>query len=115
MPPGLEIVPALVCDVRIGVQGDVGDREAPADEKRLRTEMPIHHRERGATAFDDAAILNKFAELATADLGCAQLAAEKARSADVRAYAAILVREHTMARQMARDAERDLVPVRGGA
>ena len=63
---------------------------------------------RGATAFDDAAILNKFAELATADLGCAQLAAEKARSADVRAYAAILVREHTMARQMARDASMQL-------
>jgi putative membrane protein len=59
---------------------------------------------RGARAIDDATILTRFEEMATADLGCAQLAAERAQRGDVKAFAAVLVREHTMARQMARDA-----------
>lgn len=61
-----------------------------------------------AVARDDAAILARFEEMATADLGCAQLAVERARSSDVKAFAGILVREHTMARQMARDAAMQL-------
>ncbi len=57
-----------------------------------------------APAIDDAAILARFEEMATADLGCAQLASDRAQRADVKAFATVLVREHTMARQMARDA-----------
>lgn len=53
---------------------------------------------------DDAAILVDFEEMVSADISCAQLAAEKGHSKDVRDFAAILVREHGTARQMARDA-----------
>lgn len=52
---------------------------------------------------DDAAILARFEDLVSADLACAQLAVERGQSADVRNFAKILVSEHGMARQMARD------------
>jgi putative membrane protein len=52
---------------------------------------------------DDAAILNRFDELAGVDIACAQLAAEKGHSADVKAFARTLVNEHGLARQLARD------------
>ncbi len=52
---------------------------------------------------DDAAILNRFDDLVAADLACAQLAAERGHSAEVKAFARTLVSEHGMARQLARD------------
>lgn len=52
---------------------------------------------------DDANIIARFEEMVAADLGCAQLAVERAKGADVRNFATVLVREHGMARQMARD------------
>jgi putative membrane protein len=52
---------------------------------------------------DDAAILRSFEELVSADIGCAQLAAERGHSADVRNFAKTLVSEHGLARQLARD------------
>jgi len=52
---------------------------------------------------DDAAILARFEELVSVDVACAQLAAERGHSKDVRTFAGILVREHGAARQMARD------------
>ena len=58
---------------------------------------------RMATVPDDAAILNRFDDLVGADIACAQLAAERGHSAEVKAYARTLVSEHGMARQLARD------------
>lgn len=57
-----------------------------------------------APAPDDAAILADFEEMVSADLACAQLASERGHSKDARDFGGVLVREHTMARQMARDA-----------
>lgn len=52
---------------------------------------------------DDADILNRFDTLVGVDLACAQLAAEKGHSAEVKAFARTLVSEHGLARQLARD------------
>jgi putative membrane protein len=52
---------------------------------------------------DDAVILARFADMVTVDLGCAQLAVERGHAKEVRDFAEVLVREHGMARQMARD------------
>lgn len=52
---------------------------------------------------DDAAILNRFDDLVSADISCAQLAVERGHSAEVKAFARTLVSEHGMARQLARD------------
>jgi putative membrane protein len=52
---------------------------------------------------DDAAILNRFDDLVGVDIACAQLAAEKGHSAEVKAFARTLVSEHGLARQLARD------------
>src|SRR5512140_262550 len=57
----------------------------------------------GHSAPDDASILARFQELVAVDLDCAQLAAERGHSKEVRDFGAILVREHGMARQMTRD------------
>ncbi|MFA6168776.1 MAG: DUF4142 domain-containing protein [Gemmatimonadaceae bacterium] len=58
---------------------------------------------RPAPVPDDAAILNRFDDMVGADLACAQLAAERGHSAEVKAFARTLVSEHGMARQLARD------------
>ncbi len=52
---------------------------------------------------DDEAILARFEEMVSVDLACARLAVEHGQSKEVRDFAAMLVREHEMARQMARD------------
>jgi len=52
---------------------------------------------------DDAAILNRFDDLVGVDIACAQLAAERGHSAEVKAFARTLVSEHGLARQLARD------------
>ena len=59
--------------------------------------------QRVAAVPDDAAILNRFDDLVGVDLGCAQLAAERGHSAEVKAFARTLVSEHGLARQLARD------------
>jgi len=59
-------------------------------------------RRSGAPA-DDAGIIARFEEMVSADISCAQLAVERAKGADVKNFATMLVREHGMARQMARD------------
>jgi putative membrane protein len=53
---------------------------------------------------DDATIIARFQEMVSVDNACAQLAVEKAHSKEVRDFAALLLREHGMAMQMARDA-----------
>ena len=58
---------------------------------------------RMATVPDDEAILNRFDDLVGADIACAQLAAERGHSAEVKAFARTLVSEHGLARQLARD------------
>lgn len=58
---------------------------------------------RASAVPDDAAILNRFSELVGVDIACAQLAAEKGHSADVKAFARTLVSEHGLAQQLARD------------
>lgn len=58
---------------------------------------------RPGTVPDDAGILNRFDDLVGVDIACAQLAAERGHSADVKAFARTLVTEHGMARQLARD------------
>jgi putative membrane protein len=57
---------------------------------------------RGVTP-DDAAILARFDDFVTADLACAQLAAERGHAKEVRDFAKTLVSEHGMAHQLARD------------
>ncbi len=52
---------------------------------------------------DDESILNRFDDLVGVDIACAQLAAEKGHSAEVKAFARTLVSEHGLARQLARD------------
>ncbi|MBM3906485.1 MAG: DUF4142 domain-containing protein [Gemmatimonadetes bacterium] len=52
---------------------------------------------------DDAAILRSFEEAVSAGIACAQLATERAPSADARNFAKNLVAEHGLARQLARD------------
>jgi putative membrane protein len=52
---------------------------------------------------DDAAILIRFHDLVAVDIACAQLAAERGHSAEVKAFARTLVSEHGLARQLARD------------
>jgi putative membrane protein len=52
---------------------------------------------------DDAAILTRFDEMVAADLACAQLAAERGHSAEVRNFGKTLLSEHGLARQLARD------------
>ena len=52
---------------------------------------------------DDADILNRFDTLVGVDVSCAQLAAERGHSAEVKAFARTLVSEHGLARQLARD------------
>lgn len=52
---------------------------------------------------DDADILNRFDTLVGVDIACAQLAAERGHSAEVKAFARTLVSEHGVARQLARD------------
>ena len=59
--------------------------------------------QRLAAVPDDAAILNRFDDLVGADIACAQLAAERGHSAEVKAFARTLVSEHGLARQLARD------------
>ncbi len=63
---------------------------------------------RADTAADDAALIARFEETVSADVSCAQLAVERAHGTDVRNFATILVREHGMARQMARDVANQL-------
>jgi putative membrane protein len=58
---------------------------------------------RPAAVPDDAAILNRFDDLIGMDIACAQLAAERGHSAEVKAFARTLVSEHGVARQLARD------------
>jgi putative membrane protein len=58
---------------------------------------------RSRSPADDAGIIARFEEMVSADISCAQLAVERAKGADVKNFATILVREHGMARQMARD------------
>lgn len=58
---------------------------------------------RMATAPDDSAILHRFDDLVGVDIACAQLAAERGHSAEVKAFARSLVSEHGLARQLARD------------
>jgi len=58
---------------------------------------------RASPRADDAAILARFEEMVSADIACAQLAVERGHSKDVRDFAGVLVREHGMARQMARE------------
>lgn len=53
---------------------------------------------------DDAAIIARFQEMVSVDNACAQLAVEKGHSKEVRDFGALLLREHAMAMQMARDA-----------
>jgi putative membrane protein len=55
------------------------------------------------TPADDAGLIARFEEMVSADVSCAQLAVERAKGTDVKNFATILVREHGMARQMARD------------
>ncbi|MBW7932820.1 MAG: DUF4142 domain-containing protein [Gemmatimonadaceae bacterium] len=57
---------------------------------------------------DDASILRSFDNYVSADMGCAQLAAEKGHSKEVRDYARMLVEEHGVARQLIRDASLQL-------
>jgi putative membrane protein len=52
---------------------------------------------------DDAAILARFDDLVGADVPCAQLAAERGHSKEVRDFGKTLVSEHGLARQLARD------------
>ena len=56
-----------------------------------------------ASAPDDAALLNRFDDLVTADVQCAQLATERGHSKEVRDFAKVLVSEHGLAHQLARD------------
>lgn len=58
---------------------------------------------RASAVPDDADILNRFDTLVGVDVACAQLAAEKGHSAEVKAFARTLVSEHGLARQLARD------------
>ena len=58
---------------------------------------------RMATVPDDAGILNRFVDLVSVDIACAQLAAERGHSAEVKAFDRTLVNEHGTARQLARD------------
>lgn len=55
------------------------------------------------TVPDDAGILNRFDDLVAVDIACAQLAAERGHSSDVKAFGRTLVSEHGLARQLARD------------
>ena len=57
-----------------------------------------------APARDDAAILKNFDDVVNADIGCAQLAADRGHSKEVRDFGRMLVNEHGMAHQLARDA-----------
>ncbi len=56
----------------------------------------------GATP-DDAGILARFDDMVSADIACAQLAAERGHAKEVRDFAKTLVNEHGMAHQLARD------------
>jgi len=58
---------------------------------------------RTSTSVDDADIIARFEEMVSADVSCAQLAVERAHGTNVKNFASMLVREHGMARQMARD------------
>ncbi len=55
------------------------------------------------TGPDDATIVAIFDAANTADMETGQLAAERARSQEVRDYGAMLVRDHRQVRQMGRD------------
>ncbi len=59
---------------------------------------------RRAATSDDTAILRDFDDFVGADLGCAQLAVERGHAKEVRDFAKVLVSEHGMAHQLARDA-----------
>lgn len=65
----------------------------------LGSAPPLH----AGSVPDDAGILNRFDDLVAVDIACAQLAAEKGHSAEVKAFARTLVSEHGLARQLARD------------
>ena len=58
---------------------------------------------RASALIDDATILARFEEMVSADVSCAQLAVERGHSKEMKDFAGVLVREHGMARQMARD------------
>jgi len=75
---------SMIAAVSLGVMGSAAPRHS-------------------GTAADDAGIIARFEEMVSADISCAQLAVERAKGTDVKSFATVLVREHGMARQMARD------------
>jgi putative membrane protein len=69
----------------------------------LRVATPTVESDRAVAALDDATIVAIFDATNTADVETGQLAAERGHSKEVRDFGAMLVRDHTMVRQMGRD------------
>ena len=84
-----EVVAALVRDVRVRVQRDVGDRVALGDEEPARLQVPIHDGERGA------ALRETVGQLRAARMVGRQVLDEVARRRDIR-LVAVLLEEHPL-------------------